>query len=64
MVEQHLPKAHGYADDHHIYFVFKPSDQTTQEEALQAIQNCVNDIRKWGCWQISLKLMMEKQSFS
>ena len=28
-------------------FLSKASDQTTQEEALQAIQNCVNDVRKW-----------------
>ena len=47
VVEHHLPKGHGYADDHQIYFSFKPSDQTTQEEALQAIQNCVSDVRKW-----------------
>ena len=47
VVEHHLPEAHGYADDHQIYFSFKPSDQTTQEEALQAIQNCVSDVRKW-----------------
>ena len=29
------------------YMSFKPVNQTSQEEALHVIQNCVNDVRKW-----------------
>ena len=47
VIEQHLPNAHGYADDHQIYLSFKPVNQTSQEDALHVIQNCVNDVRKW-----------------
>ena len=37
----------SHADDHQIYLSFKPVNQTSQEEALHAIQNCVNDVKKW-----------------
>ena len=47
VIEQHLPNAHGYADDHQIYHSFKPVNETSQEEALHIIQNCVYDVRKW-----------------
>ena len=47
VIEQHLPNAHGYSDDHQIYLSFKPVNLTSQEEALHIIQNCVNDVRKW-----------------
>ena len=47
VIEQHLSNAHGYADDHQIYLSFKPDNQSSQEEALYVIQNCVNDVRKW-----------------
>ena len=47
VIQIHLSNAHGYADDHQIYLSFKPVNQKSQEEALHAIQNCVNDVRKW-----------------
>ena len=42
-----LPNANGYADDHQIYLSFKPTDQVSQDGALQSIQACISDVRKW-----------------
>ena len=47
VIAKHLPNAHGYADDHQIYLSFKPTDQVSQEDALQSIQACISDVRKW-----------------
>ena len=47
VMAKHLPNAHGYADDHQIYLSFKPTDQVSQEDALQSIQDCISDVRKW-----------------
>ena len=44
VVKGHLPKVHGYADDHQLYLSFRPGDE---EEAALAMENCVRDVRHW-----------------
>ena len=44
IIERHLPNSHCYADDSQIYFSFNPSDLSTQQDAITAMQNCIDDI--------------------
>ena len=44
---KHLPDAHAYADDSELYLSFKPDSQVSQDEALDAMERCVDDIRTW-----------------
>ena len=55
IIENHLPDAHGYADDHQLYLSFKPAVASSQAEALSATENCITDIR---AWMITNKLKM------
>ena len=47
IIERHLPNSHCYADDSQIYLSFKPYDLSIQQDAITAIQNCIDDIRSW-----------------
>ena len=47
IIERHLPNSHCYADDSQIYFSFNPSDLSSQQDAITAMQNCIDDIRSW-----------------
>ena len=47
VVEHHLPNAHCFADDTHLYLSFKPDDTTNQDEAIHAMNKCIDDIRNW-----------------
>ena len=42
-----LPTIHCYADDTQLYVSFSPNDETGQDEAVAAVQRCVDDIRLW-----------------
>ena len=44
IIERHLPNSHCYADDSQIYFSFNPSDLSSQQDAITAMQNCIDDI--------------------
>lgn len=46
IIEHELPCAHCYADDTQLYLSFKPNT-TSQDQALQAMENCIGKIRKW-----------------
>jgi len=46
IIEHDLPSAHCYADDTQLYISFKPNS-TSQDEALHAMENCIEKIRKW-----------------
>ena len=47
IIERHLPNSHCYADDSQIYLSFKPDDSSSQQNAITAVQNCIDDIRSW-----------------
>ena len=47
VIRNHLPDAHAYADDSELYLSFKPDSQVSQDEALNAMERCVDDIRTW-----------------
>ena len=46
IVESHLPEVHAYADDTQLYVSFKP-DSENQLSAIEAMQKCIADIRRW-----------------
>ena len=47
IIERHLPDAHGYADDHQVYLSFRPLPTSNQLEAVQSMEACITDIRRW-----------------
>ena len=47
IIERHLPNSHCYADDSQIYLSFKPDDSSSQQDAITAMQNCIDDNRSW-----------------
>ena len=46
IIEHELPSAHCYADDTQLYLSFKPNS-TSQDQVLQAMENCIEKIRRW-----------------
>jgi len=60
--EGHLPEAHCFADDTQPYLSFKPDSATDQAEAVHAMENCIDDLRKW-MFQDKLKLMTIRLDF-
>ena len=47
IIERHLPNSHCYVDDSQIYLSFKADDLSSQQNAITAMQNCIDDIRSW-----------------
>jgi len=47
MVENYLPDAHCFADDTQMYLSFKPLGSTAQTDAIQAMEKCIDVVRKW-----------------
>ena len=48
IIERHLPDAHCYADDSQLYLGFRPADGlSSQTDAIQAMERCIDDIRHW-----------------
>ena len=46
IIEHELPSAHCYDDDTQLYLSFKPNS-TPQDQVLQAMEICIEKIRKW-----------------
>ena len=55
IIEGHLPQVHGYADDTQLYLSFSPSKSSNMESAIEAMTNCIEDVRHW---MISDRLMI------
>ena len=47
VIEDQLPDAHGYADDTQLYLSFKPSSAMSQQNAVLAMEKCIEKIRQW-----------------
>ena len=47
VISQHLPTVHSYADDTGIYLAFNPNDDSDQDAAIAAMEECLCDIRSW-----------------
>lgn len=47
VVKRHLPSVHDYADDTQLYLAFKPGCPSSTEDAIVAMERCVNEIRAW-----------------
>ena len=62
IIEHHLPDVHTYADDTQLYVSFSADSSFEQSAALEAMQSCIVDIRKWML-QDRLKLNDDKTEF-
>ena len=62
IIEHHLPEVHTYADDTQLYVSFSADSGFEQSAALEAMQSCIVDIRKWML-QDRLKLNDDKTEF-
>ena len=62
IIKSHLPSAHSYPNDAQLYLSFHPLEGTCEAEALDAMENCIVDVRSW---MINNKLMLndEKTEF-
>ena len=62
VLEHHLPDVHAYVDDTHLYISFKPDSSAEQSKALTALENCIDDIKRWMLTD-KLKLNDDKTEF-
>lgn len=46
-MERHLPDVHAYADNTQQYISFNADSSAEQPATVEAMQNCIADIRKW-----------------
>ena len=49
IVSKHLPSVHCYADDTQLYLAFSPSVPGDDEIALNAMRDCIDDLKIWMC---------------
>ena len=47
VISNHLPSAHGYADDPQLYLPFRPYDRSSQYHAIASVEACISDVRAW-----------------
>ena len=62
VLEDHLPNVHAYADDSQLYISFKPDAGADQSAAVTAMQNCIDDVKRWMLAD-KLKLNDDKTEF-
>ena len=46
-MEHYLPDSHCFADDTQLYLSFKPHGNTAQADTIQAMEKCIDAVRKW-----------------
>ena len=61
VLEDHL-NVHAYADDSQLYTSFKPDAGAHQSAAVTAMQNCIDDVKRWMLAD-KLKLNKDKTEF-
>ena len=47
IIERPFPNSQCYADDSQIYLSFNPDNLSSQQDAITAMQNCIDDIHSW-----------------
>ena len=62
IIEGHLPDVHTYADDTQLYLAFKPNSAVTANDAVNAMELCIRDLRSWMLHD-KLKLNDNKTNF-
>ena len=62
IVQDHLPNAHCFADDTQLYLSFDPNGPVDQAMALEAMERCISDLRKW-MYRDKLKINDHKTEF-
>ena len=45
VIADHLPSAHGYADDTQLYLSFEPNGRSLQDHAIAPVEACISDVR-------------------
>jgi hypothetical protein len=48
IVQKRLPDVQCYADDSQLYLAFDPNCETSQDEAVKAMERCLLDIKMWA----------------
>ena len=49
IINKHLvPAPYGYADDTQLYLSFSPDSSVVQDQAIQTISNCIDEVRTWS----------------
>ena len=62
IVKHHLPNAYCFADDTQLYLSFDPNGSRDQVMALEAMERCISDLRKW-MYRDKLKINDDKTEF-
>ena len=47
VIANHLPSAHGHADDTQLYLSFGPNDRSSQDHAIASVEACISDVCAW-----------------
>ena len=45
IIDKHLRSSNGYADDTQLYLSFSPGSLVVQDQAIQIISNCIDEVR-------------------